>query len=118
MKLKELMKKTKTKRETLANFLQIPKATLDNYIAERRQPDIETIKKIANYFNVSLDYLLNLEKTTSVTDKQQLELIQIINGMDKNDINKIIGYAESLKQKEISTDEKINNILKLYTDKE
>ena len=57
MKLKELMKKTKTKRETLSNELQIPKATLDNYIAERRQPDIETIKKLAKYFNVTLDEL-------------------------------------------------------------
>lgn len=115
MRLKELMKKTKTKRETMANVLQIPKATLDNYIAERRQPDIETIKKIANYFNVSLDYLLNLEETAN---KQQSELMQITNGMSEDDINKIIGYAESLKQKENSTEEKINNLLKEYIEKE
>ena len=115
MKLKELMKKTKTKRETLSNELQIPKATLDNYIAERRQPDIETIKKIAKYFKVSLDYLLDLNENSNT---QQKELIQITNGMNENDINKIIGYAESLKQKEFSTEEKIQNLLKEYKEKE
>ena len=114
IKIKELMKKSKTKRETLSNELQIPKATLDNYIAERRQPDIETIKKIANYFHVSLDYLLDLDDKLNT---QQAELIQITNGMSENDMNKIIGYAESLKQKEMSTEEKIENLFQNYKKK-
>lgn len=61
MKLKELMKKEKTKRETLANQLQIPTATLDNYIAERRQPDIDTLIKLADFYHTSIDYLVGRE---------------------------------------------------------
>ncbi len=41
--------------------LGIPQSTLSNYEAEFRKPDIHTLKKIAEYFGVSIDFILNVD---------------------------------------------------------
>jgi len=42
----------------LPKKLGISRAALSHYETDRRQPDYDTLRDIANYFNVSLDYLL------------------------------------------------------------
>lgn len=45
-------------QDELAKKLGISRAALSHYETDRRQPDYDTLRDIANYFNVSLDYLL------------------------------------------------------------
>jgi transcriptional regulator with XRE-family HTH domain len=45
-------------QEDLANTLGISRAALSHYETNRREPDHETITKIANHFRVTTDYLL------------------------------------------------------------
>lgn len=42
----------------LSKNLNINRATYAHYETGRREPDIETLKLLADYFNVSVDYLL------------------------------------------------------------
>ena len=42
----------------MANILQITQQAYSNYENGKRQPDYETLKKIAAFFNISIDYLL------------------------------------------------------------
>lgn len=42
----------------LANVLHIQTRTLNYYETDKREPDYNTLVKIADYFDVSLDYLL------------------------------------------------------------
>jgi transcriptional regulator with XRE-family HTH domain len=42
----------------LANKLEISRASLSHYETSRREPDYETINRIAGFFKVSIDYLL------------------------------------------------------------
>ncbi len=56
--------------EKIANYLNVTIQTISNYEGERRDMSPDTIIKLAEYFNVSTDYLLgksdvrNPEQTT------------------------------------------------------
>ena len=48
---------TRTQQE-VAEALDIPTGRFGNYERNRNEPDIATLSKIAEYFNVTLDWLL------------------------------------------------------------
>ena len=58
MKLKELRKEKGISQLKLAMDLSMNQNTISRYETEDRQADYETLIKIADYFNVSIDYLL------------------------------------------------------------
>ena len=60
MKLKELRKEKGISQLKLAMDLSMNQNTISRYETEERQADYETLIKIADYFNVSIDYLLAL----------------------------------------------------------
>lgn len=53
----ELRSKNGIMQSELASYLGVAPSTLSGYEKEKTQADIETYKKIADYFKVSLDYL-------------------------------------------------------------
>lgn len=57
-RLKELRENKQLKQSDLANDLGIGRTTLSHYELNNREPDFNTLEKIANYFDVSIDYLL------------------------------------------------------------
>jgi len=57
-KLKQLRDQSNLSREDLAIALNITYSALSKYETNMRFPDTETLKNISNYFNVSIDYLL------------------------------------------------------------
>jgi transcriptional regulator with XRE-family HTH domain len=46
------------KQDELSTKLGISRAALSHYETNRREPDYETINRIADFFNVSIDYLV------------------------------------------------------------
>lgn len=56
--LKKLRSDIGLKQSELAEKLSISTSTIGMYEQNRRNPDPDTIKKIAEFFNVSTDYLL------------------------------------------------------------
>lgn len=56
--LRELLNDRGVTQKQLAMSLNIAASTLGNYIQNSREPDFETLKRIADYFDVSVDYLL------------------------------------------------------------
>jgi transcriptional regulator with XRE-family HTH domain len=62
MRLKELrMAKSKTQTQ-VANELNMPQNTLSNYENGKRKPSQLAISALANYYGVSIDYLIGHEK--------------------------------------------------------
>lgn len=57
-KLKELRKERKISQLKLAIDLNMNQNSISRYENEERQADYATLIKFADYFNVSLDYLL------------------------------------------------------------
>ena len=58
MRLKELRKKKKLSQLRLAIDLSTTQNTISRYETGEREPDMEALIKIADYFDVSVDYLL------------------------------------------------------------
>ncbi|MFD2611104.1 helix-turn-helix domain-containing protein [Paenibacillus gansuensis] len=52
-------------QEELASRLGISRASLSHYETNRREPDYETLTKIADLFKVSIDYLIGRTSETS-----------------------------------------------------
>ena len=57
-RLKELRRKRKISQLKLALDLNMNQNTISRYENLEREADYETLIKIADYFNVSIDYLL------------------------------------------------------------
>lgn len=58
MRLKELRKKKGISQQRLATDLNTTQNTISRYETGEREPGIDDLTKIADYFNVSVDYLL------------------------------------------------------------
>lgn len=59
--LKSLRENKKLTRQQVANSIGITKRALETYEYGQSLPNIETIKKFADFYNVTTDYLLERE---------------------------------------------------------
>ena len=57
-RLKLLRENKKISSKELADALNVDVATISNYESGRRNPKNETLLQLADFFNVSIDYLL------------------------------------------------------------
>lgn len=62
-KLKELRKSKNVLQKDLATYLGVTDVTYSRYEKGVRQPDFDTLTKLAEYFNVTTDYLLGNESS-------------------------------------------------------
>jgi len=57
-RLKEMREEEKYSQAQLAKELDLPRYTISDWEQGRAEPDTEMLKKIADFFCVSLDYVL------------------------------------------------------------
>lgn len=81
--LKNLRKNLKITQKELAKELSITRSAYNHYELGNYEPDIKTLIKLANYFNVSVDYIVGHQT------KNQLQL-GYLNEDKKNAIKKLI----------------------------
>ena len=74
-KLKKMRKDRGLTQDELAKELGLSKTSLVRYELDKREPNFEAIKKIENYFNVSIDEIINdLKETEYIIDgREKLE---------------------------------------------
>lgn len=113
-RLKLLREERKITLDELAEKINSTKSTLSRYENNKRTPNIEFIERVANFFNVTSDYLLGR------TDKPNIELIneglpqELINegveaievfkgvklvDLDQEDIKKLVEFAKQIKNR-------------------
>ena len=100
-RLKQLRERNGLTQEQLAKTFNLLKSSISMYENDIRLPNIEIIKDIANYFNVSTDYLLGMEKTDTI-DEELIEQIALKNALIK---------AGFMKKNEDLTYHELQNIL-------
>ncbi len=74
MKIKELRKENKITQSKMAMDLDLSQNTISQYENGKREPDIKTLKRIADYFNVSIDYLVEREEYSKINNYKHLSL--------------------------------------------
>lgn len=115
--LKELRTKKGVTQDDMAELLNIKRQTYSAYERGISTPDIAALNKIAEYFNVTVGYLVEQENTSLATpqivkdislfknsyikcfaDKRKdlMKHITLVASMSENDMNKVFEYAEML----------------------
>lgn len=86
--LKKLRTKKGLTQSQLAGVLGISQQSINKYENQNAEPDIETLKNLADLFNTSIDYLVGhteIDHKIEKTEKYDLnnDEIQLINGYRK-----------------------------------
>ncbi|KAA0777963.1 MULTISPECIES: helix-turn-helix domain-containing protein [Bacillus cereus group] len=76
--IRDLRKQKGITQKELAQSLQLSESTIGMYERNERQPDYNTLIRIANYFNVSTDFLLGRDFNVK-EDRNNKELDQWLN---------------------------------------
>jgi transcriptional regulator with XRE-family HTH domain len=87
-RLKELRKEKKLSQEGLAKVLQLSRATYAQYEIDRRIPEYGTLEKMADYYGVSIDFLVGRSDERTIEAPVQEEKVD----PDKIIAEKLLSY--------------------------
>ena len=100
MKLKELRKRSNLTQNDVAKIINKTQQVITNYENGTNMPPAEILIKLADYFNVSVDYLLE-HKTdnnfdTSGCTQAQLEAMQQIQQLDDFQVERVKAFIKGM----------------------
>ena len=72
MRLKKLREQKRLNQTELANLLKVSNGSISKWERGDRQPDYETLEKIADTFNVTIDYLLGRSDSKQEFNESQM----------------------------------------------
>lgn len=105
--LKFLREKRHLSQKEIAEYLGITRQAIALYELGKREPDYSILKKLADYFNVSVDYLLggSLDKTCgnkiqNHCNQEDIALINNLNTVQLSDVSNKDEFFEWLGCKE------------------
>ena len=82
-RLYELRLEKNVKQQDIANFIKCSRQGYANYENGARDPDNDTLVALADYFNVSVDYLLGRTDKRFTSDKTfTTEQLRLLNAFD------------------------------------
>lgn len=74
LRIKEIRKQLGITARQVAEHINVAESTMSLYESGKREPDIETIVKLAKYFNVTLEYLLGVGDTPTEEERRVLDV--------------------------------------------
>lgn len=104
LRLKSLRIERNIDQKVLSLDLAVSQPTISDWENERKIPSVENLKKIAGYFNVSIDYLLGLtdqkEKPTPEDgdglNEVEFRLVALHRSLNLEGQEKLLDYADDL----------------------
>lgn len=106
-RIKKLRDENNISQADLSEFLGISQQALSKWENGKTQPDNETLVKLSNYFNVSIDYLLGNSESKKINKPYDDELEKVL-----------FSKAKDLTYDEKKTIINVINAIKKETDKE
>ncbi len=102
-RLKELREGKHISQQRLAIELNVSQATISKYELGQADPDIPTIVRLAEYFHVSADYLLEIsDSKQNISDSRlsdtEKQLVFNFKRLDKIQKAKLLAYLQGLLQ--------------------
>lgn len=102
LKLKELRTKSNATQLELSSHLGISRPTYCRYETGEREPNFDTIKKIADYYSVSVDYIIDHDVSnpsvesvaTNPVDEQIKERLSRLSEDDKQNLVRYLDFME------------------------
>ena len=103
MKLLELRKNEKLTQEELAKKIDVTQKTYANYELGKTEPTIQTLCKLADYFSVTVDYLIDHKtyqlQLPALTDNQR-KVIETTLKLDNENFGILYGFVMGLYEKQ------------------
>ncbi len=119
LRLRELRNSRKLSQQELADKLGISKSSVNMYERGEREPGLDTLEAIADYFNVDMDYLtgktaeiktfndiFNTEKPAKESKvyriisecfgEQTAELVHLFNSFNEEGKEKLLDFADDM----------------------
>lgn len=90
-RLKELRKKYNISQNSLANQLNLTRATINAWEMGISYPNAQSLILLSHFFKVSVDYLLGIENRETID-------IGHLNNTEKNMIFEMVNYLSNLKE--------------------
>lgn len=118
-RLKELRLNNGLKQSDLLKKFNLSSARYSQYENDKRVPDYELLIKFADFYNVSIDYLLgrtNVIKPENIDEDDLLSKINTADSETKASVEQFLNYL--LYEKERKNKEKNDNNAKKNTDNE
>lgn len=98
-----LREQRKMTQEELAQKVGITRAALSHYENNRREPDYKTLEAIANYFQVSTDYLMG--RTMAPSQQLDIPVRQFIDQLELSDHEILERFNLTIDGKKLTSDE-------------
>ena len=96
-RFRELRTSRKLSQKDLAQALNVSQQTVASWECGRTEPSNEYLKSIADYFNVSADYLLGRESSGCSLSSPQKVLLSVFDGLNGEGQNTMMVVLRSLK---------------------
>lgn len=108
--IRALRKQRQLSMKELGQIVGVAESTISLYENEKREPDLATLSRIADYFNVTVDYLLGRSSDPERDEKPPLRIpdeykdlpiafYEGAKGLTQDDIDDVVKFMEFLKKK-------------------
>jgi transcriptional regulator with XRE-family HTH domain len=96
--LKQLRKRENMTQSDLAEALKISRSTIAMYETDIRNPDHETMKRLSEIFNVSMDYLYEKEKPAEDDglSPNRRKLIDSVRAVPEDKVEQVYSVIQSI----------------------
>lgn len=94
-RLREQRNKKKLTQEQLGDLFKISESAVGMYERDQREPPFDLLEKFAEFFEVSIDYLIS--GTEKINDNNQNLFFYDINDLSEEDIEDIKKHIEFVK---------------------
>lgn len=115
-RLKNLLKEHNLTQRKFAGELNIVPSTLNGYLRQDREPDYDTLISIADFFQVSTDYLLGVTEIrrpsypSKCYDDKEQELLDAFRSLGPQEQSYLIRHAHIYDQQDLDTPDSQGNL--------
>lgn len=103
-RIRELRKAHSLSQSQLAAALGLHQTAVSQWETGRTEPDIESARKMAAYFGVTIDHLMGVENSPTELDEVYLNLARAARDrelrLDAQDIAFVLDFAQRLKDRD------------------
>ena len=105
LNIKNLRIESGKTQKALAESLHMARSTYNNYEQNVAEPNIETLIKLADYFDVSLDYLCGRQNSNLLfidsLSKNKRQLVEMVKSLSEDETLIAIGFLAKLSNKPV-----------------
>lgn len=94
LRIKAVAKSRGTTIKQMLEEIGLAKGTLDNF--KTSMPKADNLAKIADYLDVSLDYLMDRQKIIAPIEINRDDLAEVLRELDVDELNQVLEYAQLL----------------------